>query len=101
MEELRTIKNIVRSILEDDAQSRSSDMRLYLKFVERINPSVTEMRFGFVIENLKEIGLPSFESIGRVRRKLQEENPELRANEVVTDARRHLENDYREFAKNG
>ena len=101
MEELRTIKGIVRSILEDDVLSRSSDMRLYLKFVETVNPSVTEMRFWFVIENMADLGLPSFESIGRVRRKLQEQNPDLRANEVVRDARRHMEDDYREFAKNG
>ena len=45
------------------------------------------MPFCDVIGNLKELGLPSIETVTRLRRKVQAEHPEVRASEKVTQWR--------------
>ena len=101
MNDLRTIKGAVKSILEADVLSRSSDLRLYLLLGREANESAMDMSFSYVISNLSVLGLPNFESVRRTRQKVQEENPELRPNAVVADARRKLQDEYHDFAVEG
>lgn len=101
MNDLRTIKGAVKRILEADVESRSSDLRLYLLLGREANESAMEMSFSYVISNLSVLGLPNFESVRRTRQKVQAENPELRPNAVVADARRKLQDEYHDFALEG
>ena len=43
--------------------------------------------------------VPSFDSVSRCRRKVQEKYPQLRASKEVYAHRRELEQEYREFAR--
>lgn len=101
MNDLRTIKGAVKRILEADVESRSSDLRLYRLLAQEANDAAMEMSFSYVISNLSFLGLPNFESVRRTRQKVQEENPELRPNAVVADARRKLQDEYHDFAVEG
>lgn len=101
MNDLLTIKGAVKRILETDVYSRSSDLRLYLMLGREANESAMDMSFSYVISNLSYLGLPNFESVRRTRQKVQAENPELRPDTVVADARRKLEDEYHDFAVEG
>lgn len=101
MNDLRTIKGAVKRILENDVLSRSSDLRLYRLIAQEANEDAIEMSFGYVLSNLGELGLPNFESVRRARQRVQGENPGLRPNAVVADARRKLEDEYYDFAVGG
>ena len=51
------------------------------------------------MEQYKYLGLPSFESVGRTRRKLQAKYPELAGNARVRRLRAEGEKAYRKYAK--
>ena len=57
------------------------------------------MPFAEVMEQYKYLGLPSFESVGRTRRKLQEKHPELLGSLRVQRLRARGEKAYRKYAK--
>lgn len=88
-----------KHILITYPDSRNDDYLLISKVVERLNPSIKGLKFNFVLENNKELQLPSFKTIERHRRKLQSEYPELRADKSVKEARAGLEEEYRAFAR--
>ena len=93
------VLDATKYILTNYPNTRNDDYLLFSKVVERINPSIKGLKFNFVLDNNKELHLPSFKTIERHRRKLQKENPELRANESTTEARSELEEEYKEFAR--
>jgi len=86
---------IVKKILEDYPQTRDCDPKLYIKVVERLNRGALNRPFEEVMFNLKELGLPCFETVRRTRQKLQQEIPELRACDKVQDYRTCQEEKYR------
>jgi len=57
------------------------------------------MSFAEVMEQYKYLGLPSFESVGRTRRKLQAKYPELAGSARVRQLRAEGEKAYRKYAK--
>ena len=57
------------------------------------------MPFAEVMAQYKYLGLPSFGSVGRTRRKLQAQYPELMGNARVRRLRAAGEKAYRKYAK--
>lgn len=97
--EIYTTQNIVKEILETNKMARNSDAALYIKVCERINPAVLSKPFWTVLLSLKEYNLPSIETVGRARRKLQEMFPEL-SGDVDVEAQRLLNEEvFREYAR--
>lgn len=102
LEELHTMKEIVKEILVLDPRARNSDSYLYLKVIQKqAMQKRVNLRFLSVVSffsNLNEHGFANYESVGRVRRKLQNEFPELSGREPVQAARRENEEVFREWA---
>lgn len=97
--ELQTITAIVKGILEHDPDARNSDEYLYLKVCERFGGIYMNLPFWKVFLNRKKYGLPSFETCGRARRKLQEKHPELAGNSTVEAHRTMNEEVFRDYAR--
>lgn len=57
------------------------------------------MPFAEVMSQYRYLGLPSFESVGRTRRKLQAEHPELLGSIRIQKLRAKQEQNYRRYAK--
>jgi hypothetical protein len=94
---LMKMKDLVYEILIVDPQSRRSDRRLINIYYGLRYPQVVRGRtFSDVMERTD---LESFESIGRVRRKLQEEHPELRPAEEVQEMRKENEAFWKEWSR--
>lgn len=96
---LRNTKTLVKAILEQNKDTRSSDMQLYFEVCKRLNPEVLNAPFSAVIMNLDLFHLPPFESVRRSRQKVQAECPHLAACEEVQMYRAEYEEEYRDFAK--
>lgn len=101
--ELKTTTDIVKHILLHHPQARNSDNVLYLKVL-----TIMGMQNGIHISNmpvpvffmhLKEYGFPSFETVGRVRRKVVETHPELAGNSTVEAQRILNEETFRDYAR--
>lgn len=81
------VSDLVEDALKSDPKLRDDDNLLYIKICQKLNPVVLGMEFSTVLEHRASLGIPSIETVGRCRRKLQEFNPELRASKKATDAR--------------
>lgn len=99
MKNLKTIEGRVRAILEKDEEARNDDMTLYLKVCNACLKGAGAMPFAEVMTQYKCLGLPSFESVGRTRRKLQAQFPELSGSVRAQRLRAAGEKAYRKYAK--
>ena len=100
---LKKISDLVHELLINEPACRNSDNILYWRVLQTIGSrngiDVEKMSVPTLLLHMREYGLPSIESVGRARRKIQENNPELCANDTVEAYREVLEEEYREYAK--
>ncbi len=99
MDSLKTIEGKVRSILQENEDARNDDMVLYLVLCNLYLNHAGSMPLAEIMTRYKELGLPSFESVGRTRRKLQERHPELLGSLRRQKIRAAGEKAYRKYAK--
>lgn len=97
--EIYTTQEIVKEILETNEMARNSDMALYVKVCEKVNPVVLSKPFWVVIMSLKEYNLPCIETVRRTRQKLQATYPELSGNANVEGQRVINEEAFSNYAK--
>ena len=90
------LQEFVQPILEADERTRNSDDVLYFQVCTKLLGDNLSLKH--VLLNRKDLRIPSYESVGRARRKLQEENPELRACERVQELRAEKEAEYKAMA---
>jgi hypothetical protein len=99
IDELFTLTTLVEDILIKYPQTRNSDSILYIKVVGYIYPQALSMPFDHVLYSLKDLGLPTIESVGRCRRKLQAEKPELWSDKQVQKYREENEKTFENYAR--
>lgn len=95
---MKQLQNDVTKVLEEIPESRDSDMVLYAELCKRKNAIACYMPFTEVLLHIKDYGLPNIESVGRARRKAQEQNPSLRATDKVYEARQMLRAEVQNYA---
>lgn len=93
--QLREVMQCVQAELEYNQFARKNDNELILSVMKRLGVD-TSASFAEVVGSGN---LPtSFESITRARRKVQENNPQLK-DSVISVLRQEREEDYRQFVK--
>lgn len=85
MKEFNDLKGIVSIILHDSEEARNDDTTLYIMVCEKMNAEACKRPFKEVLKHRHDFGLPKFESVSRVRRKLQESNEEIQSSKAVMD----------------
>lgn len=101
-----TTEDEVLEILMSEPETRNSDKKLYIAYLKRQEPKVgkdlTQLSIEQFLKTIDEYKVvSSIESIGRMRRKLQETIPELAAVEKVSRGRRKKEQEFRDKYKKG
>lgn len=95
MKNLRRVQTKVYKALVERPETRADDYLLVLEVYKHfISP---EMSFSTVLERHIELGLPSFASISRTRRKLQKQYPEL-VNATAAAMREEERKEYEAYA---
>lgn len=94
--ELTTLKELVVNILETNPITRDSDDKLYVEVCKAKNKNISHCSFESFMLHRKEYGVPSYASVGRARRKAQEERPDLIGK--VKELRKSQEPEYIGFA---
>lgn len=79
---LQSLKKVVEEILQKDKLARKDDCYLILEVIRKMFPLEVGKTFASVMFNAKSKGI-SFESITRVRRKIQKKYPELKDKETA------------------
>lgn len=92
------IESYVEYLLADFPETRESDDILYMKMLER------DGRFNFenisvvsFFKNRTKTDIPSLETVGRARRRVQENRPDLRGSKQIQRARRKREKQFKEY----
>lgn len=98
-EKLNTMAAKVEDILRSKSKARDDDNVLYAYFLNSLGVSVRETSFWEITRRVVNGDLPSIESVGRVRRKVQELNPELVGTAEKRKIRYKAIDDYKEFAR--
>ena len=98
VEKLVKMEDIVKPILESDERARNDDFYLYSEVLWQLQPSALNLNLVTALRNHNELGLPSYESVTRVRRRIQEKCPEL-ASERGKMRRQKEQEIYKEYAK--
>ena len=93
---LNKLKDLVLDILKNKSITRNSDRLLYDEVCTELGYDTHRMT---AYEMLHNTSMPSIESVGRARRKAQEEHPELRATSQVSSRRMEKFSEYLEFAR--
>lgn len=102
MNNLNTLTELVKIILEQQPETRSSDNLLYIEVLARYaGQNVLNMPVWAFYQNQREWKIPSIETVGRCRRKAQQKNPHLKATAEVQDFRCDKESEFRKFAVEG
>lgn len=99
MGEIKKTAVLVKDVLEKEPETRNSDMTLYIKVCERINPAVLSVPFWVALQNLKSYNLPCIETVRRTRQKIQSECPELASTKKINAARFVKQAEYLEYAR--
>lgn len=89
--------NVVLCILNDHAEARDDDYVLYYYFLREEGFTMRMNLENFLLGDSHYY--PKFETIARVRRKLQEEYPELRPSKNEQIRREEAEEDFRRYAR--
>lgn len=85
----------VKQILEERPETQDDDMKLYAIMVHRTVHINSKVGFYEAMYNHHKYNLPSYESVTRARRKVQECEPHLRGKR--RNRRMELEEEYRDW----
>jgi hypothetical protein len=99
LNELRAVSSVVRQLLETVPETRSDDCLLYALVCNNINPETSGKSFSEVMVNRVLYSIPAPETVRRARQKIQENTPYLKGSGRCQEARKELEEDFRQFAR--
>ena len=103
-QELKEIKGTVRQVLQDHPQARKDDNALYYlvckEHAKQIDVDLHALHFSTVFLG-NPLKFPKYESVVRLRRMVQRQEPELQAKKQTKGNRAKKEADMVELARNG
>lgn len=92
---MKDYKRIVESVLERYPETQDDDFKLYSRVCWLVcGEKVRNVRLIGGLYHHEQFGLPSYESVTRARRKIQEEREDLRG--TIRKRRKELEEEYRQ-----
>lgn len=100
MNHLKDLEKIVRSILEEVPATRGSDDLLYLWVCYKMGFSLKGKDAQDFILNYRKMGLPTIESVGRCRRKVQANNEVLKPTPDIQLKRKESEHSFYHYSVN-
>lgn len=95
-EKLKDLEKVIKPILEKSIGSRNDDFYLYAIIIEYYYPQLKDVPLVEALTFHSDLGLPSYETVSRVRRKVQEKYPHL-ASEKVKARRAKEQEVYKEY----
>ena len=100
----KTVEEDVTKILKEDEAARCDDMALYANYAygKLANRSYGAGWLQMIFSNRRfriMHGIAPYETVSRIRRKLQEEHEDLRPSEAYRQERKRIEAEYKKYAK--
>lgn len=98
MTKLKEMEKTLTAILRECPQTRGDDDLLYVKFLAKKKISLSKFSAKDFILEYRKNGLPTIESVGRCRRKIQERYPHLKPTEKKMLKRKAVADSFYSYA---
>lgn len=98
MTKLKELEPVVREILKQRPATRGDDDLLYLDVLDKMEVNLTEITAESFILNYRKLGIPTIETIGRCRRKIQEKDNSLKPTAEIVLKRKKVENSFYDYS---
>lgn len=94
MGKLKDLEKRVQTILERNPSTRGDDDLLYEYLLDDMKVDLSKYSVRSFLLNYRKMGLPTIESVGRCRRKIQAKDETLKPTPDIFLKRKKLENSY-------
>lgn len=93
----RTVEQEITPILKRNKATRCDDNLLYIKYVNKkgFSPVHAFENNEYRVKN----GIATYQTVSRIRRKIQERYPELRPTPAQIEEKKRAEREYKEYAR--
>lgn len=95
---LKALESKVRKCLKNYPETRGSDDLLYIEVIKEMGIFLGQYTADYWFRNYRKMGLPSIESVGRCRRKIQEKNEALKPIKEIELQRRAQEKTFYNYS---
>lgn len=97
MEKLKDLEKRVQKILEQNPKTRGDDDLLYNYVMKEMKVDLNVSAKDFLL-SYRKLGLPTIESVGRARRKIQEKDETLKPTPDIILNRKKLETSFYNYS---
>lgn len=94
MKKLKDLEKKVRKILRENPSTRGDDDLLYLDVLDDMKINLTDFTAQSFLLNYRKMGIPTIETVGRCRRKIQAKDETLKPTPDIVLNRKKLENSF-------
>ena len=98
MTKLKELEPVVKEILKQNPATRGDDDLLYLDVLDKMEVNLSDFSAESFLLNYRKLGIPTIETIGRCRRKIQEKDNSLKPTAEIVLKRKKLENSFYDYA---
>ena len=98
MTKLKELEPVVKEILKEKPATRGDDDLLYVYVLDQMHINLSSYSVISFLLNYRKLGVPTIESVGRCRRKIQTKNEELKPTPDIILKRKTLENSFYNYS---
>lgn len=98
MKQLRKLEKIVKKILKEKPVARGDDDLLYLDVLDEMKVNISDFTAESFLLNYRKMGIPTIETVGRCRRKVQAKDNSLKPTPEIGLKRKQMENSFYDYS---
>ena len=98
MKKLKDLEKKVRKILRENPSTRGDDDLLYLDVLDDMKINLTDFTAQSFLLNYRKMGIPTIETVGRCRRKIQAKDETLKPTPDIVLKRRQTERSFYNYS---
>ena len=98
MAKLKELEPVVKKILKENPPTRGDDDLLYLDVLDEMQINLRDFTAESFLLNYRKLGIPTIETVGRCRRRIQAKDETLKPTPDIVLKRRQLENSFYNYS---
>ena len=98
MTKLKELEPVVKEILKEKPATRGDDDLLYVYVLDQMHINLSSYSVTSFLLNYRKLGVPTIETIGRCRSKIQEKDETLKPTPEIVLNRKKLENSFYNYS---
>ena len=98
MTKLKEMEKVVKKILKENPPTRGDDDLLYLDVLDEMQINLRDFTAESFLLNYRKLGIPTIETVGRCRRRIQAKDETLKPTPEIILKRKKLETSYYNYS---